>query len=248
MGSARSWRAAVDGLLADLRTVFDGRLRSLVMYEAHGVLGGAPENEPGGVRHDNHVHTLAVADEVGYHDLERLASLAPTWLKGGLSVPLVLTPGELARSLDAFPLEFGQMIARHEVVAGDDPFAGLAVADQDLRRACETQARSHLLHLREGFIQAAGDPEALAGLVAASAVPLRALLVNIARLHGADARSSEALLGFAAERLGLPPASLRPLLAESGPDRLRAPDTGAFFPGYLQAVERLVALVDGWSR
>ena len=39
MGSISSWREAVDGLIADLRAVLDTRLRSLVVYEAHGTLG-----------------------------------------------------------------------------------------------------------------------------------------------------------------------------------------------------------------
>ena len=35
---------------------------------------------------------------------------------------------------------------------GADPFAGLRSSHRDLRRACEVQARSHVLHLREGYL------------------------------------------------------------------------------------------------
>lgn len=248
MGSLHSWREAVDGLLADLRAVFEARLRSLVVYEAHGVLGDPVAADEGELRHDEHVHTLVVVDDLRHADLARLAPLSKGWAKRGLAVPLMLGAGELRRSLDAFPLEFSQMIARHVVVTGEDPFAGFEVADADLRRACEAQARSHLLHLRQGFVQTDGDPGALARLVAASAIPLRALLVNIARLYNVNARTPDALLHFAGEHLHLPAESLRPVLVHQQSERFHDLDVGAFFPGHLQAVERLVALVDEWAR
>jgi hypothetical protein len=248
MGSMSSWRDAVDALLADLRAVFEHRLRSLVAYEAHGTLGDTAGGDGPELRHGDRVHTLVVADGLSYADLARMAPLAQAWAKRGLAVPLVLEPGELRRSLDAFPLEFSHMIARHLVVAGDDPFEGLVVEEADIRRACETQARSHLLHLREGFIQSAGDPEALANLVAASAVPLRALLVNIAQLQGVDARTTDALVRFVDERFKVPAESIRPALSGKGSERVRALEVGAFFPAYLRAVEQVVAVVDEWTR
>jgi hypothetical protein len=248
MASLHSWREAVDRLQADLRAILDTRLRALVVYEAHGVLGDTSGPGDGDLQHDDHIHTLAVVDSLDFSDLARIAPLAADWTKRGLAVPLVLAPGELRRSLDAFPLEFSQIIARHVVVAGEDPFTDLAVAEADLRRACEAQARSHLLHLREGFLQSAGNPKALAKLVSASVVPLRALLINIARLHGVHARSPEALAQFVDERLHLAGDGLRPLLSSKSPEQVKALDVGAFFPAYLQAVERLTTLVDEWTR
>jgi hypothetical protein len=252
MATSRSWRQAVDGLAADIRAVVDTRLRSLVVFEAHGLLGdaGASPATPGegDLRHDDHVHTLALVDGFGYDDLARLAPMAAGWQKRGLAVPLFLAPGELRRSLDAFPLEFSQIVARHVVVAGDDPFTEHQVAERDLRRACEAQVRSHLLHLREGFLETAGSPRGVSNLVAASAVPLRALLVNIARLHGVDAQSPDALTSFVEDRLHLDGKGLRPLLSSKGPNELRDRDAGATFPAYLRAVEQLATLVDEWTR
>ncbi len=247
----RSWRQAVEGLEAEIRAIVQARLRSLLVYEAHGLLGdptGAGAAGEDDIRAAEHVHTLAVVDQLAYGDLARLAPLAAGWKKRGLAVPLFLAPGELRRSLDAFPLEFAQIVARHVVIAGDDPFADLSVSDADLRRACETQVRSHLLHLREGFIQAAGNPGAVSELVAASTVPLRALLINIARLHGVNARSPDALATFVEHRLNLGSQSFRPLLTSKRPEQVREMDGGAFFPDYLHAVERLATLVDEWAR
>src|SRR4029079_18407022 len=88
------------------------------------------------------------------------------------------------RSLDAFPLEFGAIIADHEVVSGAWPFEHARVAAADIRRACEVQARSHLLHLREEFLESGGNSHALAMLIVQSAAPLAALLTSVARLEG----------------------------------------------------------------
>ena len=76
----------------------------------------------------------------------------------------VLAAHEFERSLDAFPLEFGAILADHVVVSGANPFDGLRVDPADLRRACEVQARSHLLHLREGYLETRGRGDALADL------------------------------------------------------------------------------------
>jgi hypothetical protein len=253
MATIRSWREAVEALHKDFRAIVDVRLRALVAYEAHGLLGDAagPASADGAgpeLHHEGHIHTLALVDELSFADLSRLAPLVSNWEKRSLAVPLVMSPAELKRSLDAFPLEMSQIVARHVVVAGEDPFGALAVAPDDLRRACEAQARSHLLHLREGYLQTAGSPRKLAELVTASVVPLRALLVNLARLHGVNARTPDALSAFVSERLSPCAAGLRPLLAAGPVDRFKDQDAGGFFPAYLQAVERLAALVDEWTR
>ena len=46
------------------------------------------------------------------------------------------------------------------------------------------QARGHVVHLREGYIETGGDHRAVAKLVAAAIPPFRALVKNVARLDG----------------------------------------------------------------
>src|SRR5205807_2291386 len=109
---------------------------------------------------------------------------AGAWHDRGLATPLLVAAHEFDRSLDAFPIEFGAILADYSVAAGADPFAGLAVDPADLRRACEVQARSHLLHLREGYLETRGRSDALSDLIVKSAAPFAALLVALARLEG----------------------------------------------------------------
>lgn len=252
MARMTSWREAADSLRRDLEGVVGGRLRALLVYEAHGILGDQPGSSGAGgdadIRHEDLVHTLGVVDDLGVEDFVRLTGLAPAWEKRRLAVPLLLAPRELARSLDAFPLEFAQILAHHVMVVGDNPFAGMHLEREDLRRACETQVKSHLLHLREGYLQTGGDPRKVAELVAASAVPLKALLANIARLHGVHARSADALLHFVENRLAAASAGLRPIvLIGTRKDALRGPDTADTLPRYLEAMEQLANVVDGWT-
>ena len=70
-----------------------------------------------------------------------------------MATPLIVPADEFRRSLDAFPLEYGEIVRAHARVFGDDPFDGIPLAPEDLRRACETQVKGHLLHLREEFIE-----------------------------------------------------------------------------------------------
>ncbi len=231
MGKRLNRQAAVDRLRGDLEQVLGTRLLSLVIYEAPGP--------------DEHlVHALAVVEGFTADDLLRLAPAAAAWRREGLAVPLIFDRGELATVVDAFPLEFSQILAHHEVVAGETFLVGLSVRREDLRRACEAQARSHLVHLREGYLQAGAALKAVAGLVDASLAPLRALLVNVARLHGVDPRTPEDLAAFVTERFPAAAPGLAPLLRLS-PDATPAPsDAERLFPGYLEGVGRLAKDLD----
>jgi len=251
MARLTSWREAAESLRRDLDGIVGPRLRALVVYEAHGVSGDLPGTSEAtsapDLRHEDLTHTLALVEDLSADDLARMAALTAAWEKRGLAIPLIFSPRELARSLDAFPLEFSQILARHVVIAGDQPFQGLAVEPRDLRRACEAQVKSHFLHLREGYLQAGGDPRRVTELVAASAPPLRALLVHLAKLHGLDAQSPEALLQFLESRLNLPTDGLRPVvLLGTRPAGFRGLELSDAYPGYLAAVERLARLVDEW--
>lgn len=226
---------ALDALVSDLQAIFANRLRAVVLYGPHAV-GPAP---PGRT-----IHTLGVVADLSLGDLEACARKVRAWRRDGLAVPLLLVAGEIRRSLDAFPAEFGAILAAYRVVHGADPFDGLSVDPADLRRACEVEARGYLLHLREGFIESAAEPEAITRLVEASAPALRTLLVNLAWLDGSPEATPSA---YATSQLG--PHHGRTLAAVlsgvDGPAPAVNPAHG--FEAYLSAAEALVAYVDRWA-
>ena len=137
-------------------------------------------------------------------------------------------------------------MASYEVVHGRDPFMGLRVDPADLRRACEVQVRSHLLHLREGFLETAGVPAAIGRLVSNSAAPLLLLLANLARLSGESGAGPQELAAFGA-RITASPASVFAEVLTSVATGGRAADGARLFPSYLAAVEGLAQYVDRWS-
>jgi hypothetical protein len=209
---------AVHALDRDLRALFGDRLRSFVVYGTEG-------------SQDAPTTTLAVVDTLGAADLRACAERIRAWRARGLATPLILEVDEFERSLDAFPFEFGAILADHAIVSGIDPFSGLQVDPADVRRACEVQARSHLLHLREGYMETEGRPDQLAGLIVRSAAPLAALLKHVARLTPAAA--PDGVLGRVVE------------LVDGG--TLSADEARRLFPEYLEAVDRLAAELDRWS-
>jgi hypothetical protein len=178
-------------------------------------------------------------------DLDALGTLAGVWHRDGLATPLVITLSEFRRSLDAFPVEYQSMIDRHVVIAGATPFDGIQVADADVRRACEIQAKSHLIHLRQGWIDAGGDHERLAELAARSAVPLRVLLTQLVRLNDLPAHDTAGLAQAASGLAGAPADLLAAVLSlDKAPEKAAA--VVPRLPEYLAACELLWAFIDRW--
>lgn len=218
-------RQAMARLAGDLSRVFADRFVALVAY------GPA--------------RTAAFASSILADDLAALAPLADRWQREGLETPLLITPLEFERSLDAFPVEYQSMLDRHEIIAGTSPFTGARPSDADLRRACEVQAKAFLIHLRQGWLQSSDHAHEQALLLAGSAAPLRALIANVARLKGAAHTSDHDIAAFAASITGASAGLVAGILSlEEQPDR--AGQFTSRMNEYLGLAERFWAYVDGW--
>ena len=230
-----TWQEAAGTLVTDLRGIFGDRLRSVVAY------GRQLEGDDAAP-----LTCLALVSSLAVPDLEACARRRLRWERSRIATPLLLPEDEFRRSLDAFPLEYGEIIRNHARVYGEDPFAGASIASDDLRRACETQIKSHLLHLREGFIEAAGQPAAVAGLVAASAPAFSALLRNVARLNGVTTTDRLEATRAGARAARVPDGIVGELLALEQPGAMPTGDPARLFPEYLAVVEHLARFVDSW--
>jgi len=109
------------------------------------------------------------------------------------------------------------------------------------------QARSHLLHLRQGFLETGGNGNALAMLTIRSAEPFAALITSIARLQGLATHDQSAVGRHAERQLQLPPGVVTEVVALAQATDISAADAARIFPAYLDATERLVQYVDGWG-
>jgi hypothetical protein len=97
-----------------------------------------------------------------------------------------------------------------------------------------------LIHLRQGWIEAAGHDHELAMLIVRSATPLRALLTNVATLEQTAPED-------VAERAGMPRSLVTAILAlETAPDGAR--QLVPRLAEYVEATERLWSFVDGWRQ
>jgi hypothetical protein len=225
-------RAALDGLAADLRRIFGERLLSVVAY-------GLQKPSPA----PRLLHSLVLLQRLGFSDLAACAPLASGWRRRSLAVPLLLEREEFFRTLDVFPLEYGDIIAHHVTVAGPDPFAGTGVSPNDVRRACELAAKSHLIHLREGFVETGGSPQAVSELISASASAFHALLDNIARLADDD---EEDVAETAERQIGIPASVVREVLSAGAGTHSTIAEPTALLAQYIAAAERVWEYVDTW--
>ena len=220
----------------DLKTIFGPRLRSVVAYGAH--LDGDSAGP---------ISSLALVSDLTLEDLDACASHTDRWGRLGLATPLVLPEDEFRRSLDVFPLEYGEIVRTHAHVYGGDPFTNVVIDPGDLRRACELQIKSHLVHLREGYLEAGGGLRAIADLVVASAPAFAALLRNVARLRGVSSTERMETTRRGATEAGVPADVVEAVLALEHRPTAGAVDAARLFPQYLAAVEQLAGAVDRWE-
>ena len=218
--------------LHDLQHIFGDRLQAFVAY-------GQADATPS--------PSVALVQTLTSDDLTACAARAATWHRAGSATPLLLTKDEFAGSLDAFPIEYGEIIDTNRLLFGVDPFAGLSIRAEDLRRACEVQVKSHLLHLRENFVECGGRPSAVAALVTDSAPAFALLLRRLAQLDGHPAGSHVDLGGYAGQRPKLDPRVVGDVLALTSRASAAGVDPARLLPAYLAAVEQLSQFIDTWK-
>ena len=90
------------------------------------------------------------------------------------------------------------------------------------------QARGHLLHLRQGYVESRGRDDALSVLIVRSAAAWKSLLENVARLENKVMEQDDV-------------TNLVGIKEISNQEAVR------IFPTYLAAVERLTQQVDRWK-
>jgi hypothetical protein len=238
---------AVTVLERDLRGTFGKRLQSFVMYGRRGRAGRVGDGDAHAEMHGGApTHTLGVVETLTTADLQACATQIDVWHDRGLATPLLVAAHEFSRSLDVFPFEFGAILSDYVVVSGSNPFDGLRVAPEDLRRACEVEARGHLLHLREGYLETRGRGDAVAFLIVESAPAFAALISSVAQLDAAGDIGVPAAARHVERRLALTSRVPSEIVALIGVSEIPSAEGARLFGPYLDTVERLVKYVDSW--
>lgn len=218
-----------------VKSAVGGRLVSFVVFGAAARRGATDS-----------IDTLVICDRVDPGLLGTLAAAAHGWVPRH-PAPLVFGLAEWKDSADAFAVELSDLKAHHRVAAGRDPWDGLSVSNDDLRRQLEHELRGKVLRLRQAVVANARDPKALGQALAASVSGFHALLRGLLRLSGREAPADRtALIAAAAGLVGFDPGPVTELAVAAREHRV--PKLGPGDPhtaAYLAAVTRTAEYVNG---
>jgi hypothetical protein len=136
------------------------------------------------------INTVVVLGKQTLGALNTIAGLAKPMSKKRISVPLLMTPSYIERSLDAFGVEFLDFQLTHQTILGSDPFAALSFDKKDVRLQCERELKAMLIRLRQGYIAAAANKKLVRDILISTTKGLAPLLRATLWLKNID-RSAE---------------------------------------------------------
>lgn len=225
----------IDQLTERVKSALGGRLVSFVVF------GSAARRNA-----TDSIDTLVICDRVDGGLLASLAAAASDWISSH-PAPLVFSQAEWKASADAFAIELSDLKAHHRVLAGRDPWNGLTVANDDLRRQLEHELRGKVVRLRQLLVADARDPKALGQALAGSVSGFLTMLRALLRLSGREAPADRsALIAAAATLVGFDPGPVTALALsarERKAPRLSPDDPQAV--AYLAAVTGTTEYVNG---
>jgi predicted nucleotidyltransferase len=165
----------LDELVRDARAALGDTLQSVVLF------GSAAENR---IRATSDVNVAIVLTAF---EAARVATLRPMVERGQAAIRLEilwLLASEVGAAGDAFAVKFGDIVRRHRVLHGPDPFAALAIPRQATIARLRQVLLNQLLRLRASYALDGDREERLALRIADAAGPLRASAVEILELEG----------------------------------------------------------------
>jgi hypothetical protein len=182
--------------------------------------------------------------------LKQYGSLHRQWSKEQIVVPLFLTEEELRTSAAVFPLEFLEIQEQHRVLGGRDPFIGFHIKTDRLRESVVQGLTSHLLRLRQRYVEGGGSDDATMILLPLSITSTLPLLRGVQRLLGRPVLSqSNAVIKDVAEQLTLDlQGMLDALLLKRGQISPGPHEVPRLFDRYLKAATELTRAVERLSQ
>jgi predicted nucleotidyltransferase len=187
--------AAVTDFVDASREAFGDDLRSIVLY------GSGAE---GRLRATSDINLLLVLTTF---DCKKANTIRGQFLMADAAVRLkamFLLESEIRSASELFAQKFSDILRRHRVLYGPDPFAGLSIPQSAVVWRLKQVLLNLALRLREAYVQRGATPERVSTLVADSAGPLRSCAATLLALEGKPAsQPKEALVSFVAS-LGEP--------------------------------------------
>lgn len=233
-------KMTLDDFVAQLRAIHGTHLQAVVLY------GSAAANEQ--VEGLSDLNVLVLVDELSVDSLRTIGQTVRAWGEAGNPPPLTMTVEEWKRSADIFPMEYADILERHRVLYGTAPFAEMIVNRNDLRLQLEHEAMSKVLRLRQGVMAAGADVGRQRDLMRNSFSTLMVIFRAAERLASrVPPRDRVALIREVASRGDFDATPFERVEALVRGVPLPDADTPATLAAYVNAMETLVAHLDGFN-
>ncbi|HEV8147905.1 MAG TPA: nucleotidyltransferase domain-containing protein [Bryobacteraceae bacterium] len=181
---------ALTGFVETVQQVFGDDLKSVVLY------GSAAE---GRMRATSDVNLLLVFSKF---DAEKAATIRAPYAAARAAIRLgamFLLESEVRPAMDSFGQKFSDILRRHRVLHGSDPFVGAHIPREAVILRVKQVLLNLTLRLRMSYVQRGATPERISALIADSASPLRSCAATLDELEGKPAvPPKEALANFVA--------------------------------------------------
>lgn len=185
LGLPSAIETTVDQFIEAAKTTFGTALQSVVLF------GSGAEQQLRATSDVNLLLVLSAYDPAVIDSLREPLRIARAAVD--LKAMFVLQ-GEVAEALDAFAVKFSDILNRHRIVYGIDPFIGLTPSREAMLRRVRQVLLNYQIRLREQFILANRRDEQLTRLVADAAGPLRASAAAILTLEDQPAATPKRAL------------------------------------------------------
>jgi hypothetical protein len=198
MGLPEAVERAITGFVASAKEAFGADLASIVLFGS-----GAEQN----LRPTSDVNILLVLrrfDQVQADALREPLRFAHAAIE--LNAMFMLET-ELPEAMEAFAVKFSDILHRHKLLHGSDPFASVTVSDAALLRRLKQVLLNLQIRLRERYVLMSLREEQLGRVIADAAPPLRASAASILQLEGNPAPSPKKALERVVTALGDPALS-----------------------------------------
>ena len=184
---------AVTTFVTAARQVFRDDLRSVILY------GSGAEGRLRPTSDINLVLVLSSFDPAKATAIRSQFSYAES---AGRLTAMFLLESEVVSAVELFAQKFSDILRRHRVLYGPDPFAGLSIPRGAEIWRLKQVLLNLTLRLREAYVEYGSTPERISGLIADSAGPIRSCAATLSELEGKAAIPPKEALAEFADSLG----------------------------------------------
>lgn len=203
-------RMTLEAFATQIGAALGTRLVSLLLY------GSAARGQGAASRDQDGMNTLLIVDDADPALFAALVAPVRAWVGSNHPPPLVLTEREWRDSADAFAIEYEDIRADHKLLAGHDPWHGIRVQREHVRRQLEHELMGKLVHLRQAYAAEWNNAKRLSEVIAGTRAGYFTMLRAVLRLAGrpipptpdALVREAASMIGFSADGLTEPTAYL----------------------------------------